>query len=343
MFIIERDATIYDINQMAERMLDCTREELVGRAKYSHLVHPEDAGKAEEYSSKLRRGEISGPIQFEIRVKRKDGKAIPTLATINILPGLEAGIVSLIDISKEKERERNLEEKAEQLKNFLAIASHELRHPVTLLKGYAMTLEKYRNMLDAKSYDHALQAIQDGSNRLTRIVEDLLDISRLELGSYPIKRREANMRRLIEKAIEETSTKECGKISLDLSGELETVYVDPEAISQLFVILLENAHKFSPPNAVIEVKGEGQEDEIKFSVLDRGIGVPDEHREKIFELFHQVEDVMHHSKPGLGIGLYIARKIVEGHGGKIWYMPREGGGSVFFFVIPKKPQGSPII
>lgn len=340
MFIIERDGTISESNQMAERMLGCKREEMIGKAKYLHFVHPGDVWKAREYSSRLRRGEIKYPIQFEIMVQRKDGKSIPTLATINKLPGLEATIVSLIDISKEKEKERHLEENAEQLKNFLAIASHELRHPITLLEGYTTILEKYRHSLDSKNYDYALRAIQDGSKRLIKLVEGLLNISRIESGSYPIKRKAANIRLLVEKAIEEMGARGCERISLDLRGELEMVYVDPEAIIQLFIILLENACNFSPPNTVIEVKGEGQEDKIKFSVLDRGIGVPDKDREKIFELFHQAEDVMHHSKPGLGIGLYVARKIVEAHGGKIWCMDREGGGSAFTFVIPKNPQES---
>ncbi len=341
MFIIGSDGTVSDVNRMAERMLGWAREEVVEKAKYTDFLHPDDVGKAVEYSSRLWRGETSGPIQFEARVKRCSGEFMPTLATINLLPGREAGIVSLIDISREKDRERILEEKAKQLKDFLAIASHELRHPLTLVKGYAAILEKNRHSLDAEDYDHALQGIRHGVNRLTRIVESLLDITRIEHGTYLAKRRPTDLRLLVEGVAEEVRMKEYREITLDLRGELENVYVDPEAISQLFVILLENACKFSPPSTVVEVRGEGKEGMVRFSVLDRGIGVPDEDRERIFELFYQVEDVIHHSKPGLGIGLYMARKIVEAHGGRIWHTNREDVGSEFSFEIPGKPQGSP--
>ncbi len=340
MFIIGRDGTLTDVNQTAERMLGRTREEMVRRCRYTDFLHPEDARKVAESLSLLWRGEVNGPLQLEIRAGSGAKGFIPALATMSVSPGGEVGVVSLMDISKEKERERVLEEKAKQMRDLLAIASHELRHPLTLVQGYAAFLRKSGDSLDAESYDRALQGIQEGAGRLTRLVEGLLDVNLIERGVYPARRRPTDLRLVVEKVAEEFRVKERREIALDLRGELERVCLNPEMISQLLVILLENACKFSPSDTAVEVRGEGREGRVRISVLDRGIGVPSEERERIFELFYQVEKVMHHSIPGLGIGLYIARKIVEAHDGRIWHRDREGGGSEFTFEFPAEPPGS---
>jgi len=102
----------------------------------------------------------------------------------------------------------------------------------------------------------------------------------------------------------------------------------------VLVILLDNAVNHSPDDSGIEVVAEPRDGEVLISVLDQGVGVPGKDRKLIFERFYQVEDALHHTSPGMGLGLYIAREIVEAHGGRIWYEPREGGGSIFRFTVP---------
>jgi signal transduction histidine kinase len=117
-------------------------------------------------------------------------------------------------------------------------------------------------------------------------------------------------------------------------GPLE-VFVDAEKFGQLLAILLENAVNYSPAGSLIVIASDlVSHTVLEMRVMDRGPGVPPEAEEKIFERFFQVDDVLHHSKPGVGLGLYIARQIVMGHGGTLDYQPREGGGSVFRFTIP---------
>ena len=102
----------------------------------------------------------------------------------------------------------------------------------------------------------------------------------------------------------------------------------------MLVILLDNGIHHSSYHRPVEVVGDLEGRDARISVLDRGIGVPETDREQIFERFYQVEDAIHHQSPGIGLGLFIARQIVQAHGGRIWYEPRDGGGSIFRFTIP---------
>jgi len=223
----------------------------------------------------------------------------------------------------------------ESMKNFIDIASHELRHPVTLMKGYAISLKELRDRLDQEQRGEMLEAIVRGSDRLNRLVLGLLDLSRIERGRFRIEKQEAELAPLVEQAVDELLRGGAkNRFELSVPDALGRVRVDPERLVELLVILLENAAKFSPPASRIDVEVAPEGAGVMVSVLDRGMGVPEEYRELIFERFTQVEDALHHSIPGMGMGLYIAREIVEAHGGKIWCEPRQGGGTAFRFTLP---------
>jgi|GEM_PF-3181619 len=220
------------------------------------------------------------------------------------------------------------------LKDFIDVASHELRHPITLIKGYALSLKERFGELSGERVAEILGAIDEGADRITRLVESLLDISRIERGQLELEPREVDLLPLLRRAVGEMSA--VGrKAVLRLRGQVGTCFLDPDRFLEVLHILLDNAHKFSPPGGVVEVEVRERGGDYLISVRDRGIGVPEEYRELIFDRFYQVEKPRYHSKPGMGMGLYIAREIVERQGGRIWYEPRKGGGSVFRFTIPR--------
>ncbi len=224
----------------------------------------------------------------------------------------------------------------EGLKDFIDIASHELRHPITVIKGYTNTLLSYGHRFDRERTAEILGYLDAGSDRLTRLVEELLDVSRIERGSFTIDRREMELRSLLELALAEMAARAFdNEIVLRMPADLGVVEADPDKLTELLLILLDNALKFSQPGAVVEVEAERGDGEVAVSVADRGPGIPEEDRERVFERFFQVGEAHHHSVPGIGLGLYIARQIVEIHGGRIWCEPREGGGSVFRFTLPR--------
>ncbi len=117
-------------------------------------------------------------------------------------------------------------------------------------------------------------------------------------------------------------------------------WLDPDKFVRLMVILLDNAVKYSPRGSSVDICLGQSGSEALVSVLDRGAGIPERERSRIFDRFYQSEEVLHHSTPGLGLGLYIAKRIVEAHGGRIWCEAREGGGSVFRFTMPLRGNGT---
>ncbi|OFW55550.1 MAG: hypothetical protein A2W01_04915 [Candidatus Solincola sediminis] len=231
------------------------------------------------------------------------------------------------------EEERLSQEQS--LKDFIDVASHELRHPITLMKGYALTLRDYGERMDKDSRYNYLNIINEGADRLNELIKELLDISRIEQGRFLLKRENIALEDLLKRAIEEMAGKGFkDRFSLTVTGDLGSRKVDTEKLVRVLVILLDNAIQHSSDHGQVEVTGDLYDGAVRISVMDRGIGVPVEDREQIFERFYQVEDAIHHQSPGIGLGLYIAREIVKAHGGRIWYEPREGGGSIFRFTVP---------
>lgn len=222
----------------------------------------------------------------------------------------------------------------QNLKEFIDVASHELRHPVTFMKGYALTLRDYGDRLDEATRREYLEIINQGADRLDGLIRELLDVSRIERGRFVVNRKEQRLEPLLERALREVKAKGASHpLRLNVLGELSPRAVDAEKIVRLMVILLDNAVAHSPAHFPVEVTAEDRNGMALISVLDRGVGVPEEQRELIFERFYQVEDAMHHTTRGMGLGLYIAREIAEAHGGRIWHEHRLGGGSVFRFTL----------
>lgn len=222
----------------------------------------------------------------------------------------------------------------ESLRDFIDVASHELRHPTALLSGYAQLLKERFDELDPPTRREVIEALSSSTARLAQIADGLVRTSLVERGQLPLNRSRQDPVQLVQRAISEMEIRFPGRVfRLAVRGETGSCSLDPVRISELLTFLLDNAVKFSPPETEVEVEVEAAPQGIQVSVLDRGKGVEAENRERIFERFYQEEKALYHSE-GLGLGLYLARCIAEAHGGRIWYEPRPGGGSVFRFFLP---------
>lgn len=220
------------------------------------------------------------------------------------------------------------------IRDFVEIASHELRHPITIIKGYAMTLQHHREELSEADTATILGDIDRGVDRLTKLVTQLMDSVNLEPDKLLLNRQVTDIRGLVERTVRQARARFADtEFAVSADDGIPAKSVDPVKVGHALANLLENAVNYSPAGSPVEVLI-SMNHEVRVSVLDRGPGVPEEDRGAVFERFYKVGEVEHHSIPGIGLGLYIAKCIIEAHDGRIWNEARDGGGSAFCFTIP---------
>lgn len=219
--------------------------------------------------------------------------------------------------------------------DFISNVSHELRTPLASLKVLAETLSDGA-IKDPKAADHFLAQMDSEIDNLTQIVQELLELSKIESGRVPLSLRSISPVDLVAPAIERMRLQaERAGISLinNLPGDLQQVNADSNRIQQVLVNLLHNAIKFTNPGGSVTVTAVDDENSIIFSVTDTGLGIAEDDRLRIFERFYKTD--RSRASSGTGLGLSIARHLIEGHGGRIWVKSKIGTGSTFFFTLPK--------
>ena len=222
-------------------------------------------------------------------------------------------------------------------KDFVSNISHELRTPLASLKALSETLQNGA-LNDPTVSGHFLGQMDDEIDNLTQIVQELLELARIESGKVPFEKRRVRVDEIITPAVERMrlQAERAGiAIGVELKPGLPAIEVDLMRIQQVFVNLIHNAIKFTPPGGKILVAAGKENGSIIFSVADTGTGIPATDLERIFERFYKSD--RSRSSGGTGLGLSISRHIVEAHGGKIWVESIQGKGSIFYFSIPTEP------
>lgn len=215
----------------------------------------------------------------------------------------------------------------------LSIASHELRSPLTSLVGYAELLTLQKD-LDPATQERAGE-IHAEALRMQRMVQELLNLSRLELGRLNLSLEKVNIDELIEQAVSSARMKMTKHdLQAHLPFSLPPVKADPDSVLEVLDNLLTNAINYSPNGSKILVEAEREEDQVKVSVSDGGIGIPEDKRELIFQKFYRIDTPLKQEVDGTGLGLSLCRTIIEAHGGRIWVESEERRGSTFYFTLP---------
>ncbi len=215
---------------------------------------------------------------------------------------------------------------------FINIAAHELRTPLGILLGYATILQEKAEGEDQEQ----LQIIVRNAMRLRSLIDDMLNLSHLEMGKPQIKIERIALRHIIDESVRDLSPLAESKgqnIEIKLPEDLPPIAADRQKLGLILANLLSNAVKFTPEGGRITVEAKSNEHEIWVSVSDTGIGIPPEEQEMIFERFYQVGDSLTRKQGGIGLGLAIAKGIVELCGGRIWVESQVGRGSTFTFSI----------
>ena len=234
-------------------------------------------------------------------------------------------------------RERTADAMKSQL---LSTVSHELRTPLAAIKGFATTLLRQDVKWDEATQRDFLRIIEDETDRLTEIIDNLLDMSQIEAGALRVAKELTQLRQLVREVVDAMRMRtEAHYFVVDLPAELPRVLIDSRRIRQVLTNLISNAIKYSQKGQ-ITVSCEVETDHIVVSVSDQGEGIPPEYLDKIFERFFQVDGASTRRVGGSGLGLAISRGILEAHDGRIWEESTPGQGSTFRFTLPRVRDAS---
>lgn len=217
----------------------------------------------------------------------------------------------------------------------LANVSHELRTPLASIKGFASTLLQPDVKWNKKEQQDFIQSIDQEADRLARLINDLLDMSLLETGALKLEKVNYQVSEILDSVSGRLANlTEHHQLQVIIPAGLPPVFVDEMRIGQLLANLVENAARYSSKDSQITIEAQLSDDRIIISVTDRGVGIPPELLDRVFDRFYQAESVATGRKGGTGLGLSICRGIVETLGGKIWVESEVGEGSKFSFSLP---------
>jgi signal transduction histidine kinase len=245
---------------------------------------------------------------------------------------------------KVTERTRELTLALEEVKkmsarktNFVSSVSHELRTPLTSIKGYAAILLTGKLGDVPKDVRERLEKVNRHSDELVHMVNELLDISRIESGKVTMRAEVVNLKEIAEK-VEDLLSGQLKERKLYLNAEISSdanlVLADKTQIERVFINLISNAMKFTPPEGKITIRSRKTEKMIEVDIADTGCGIPEESREAIFEEFYRVDNAINQEVKGTGLGLALVKHIIDAHGGRIWVSSIVGSGSTFSFTLP---------
>jgi two-component system sensor histidine kinase/response regulator len=289
--------------------------------------------------------EISGALRdIEVRSKKKNGGIIYLSLSISPIREVGGKIVGFLrvakDVTEKRRYERRLKELDKMKSDFVSNVSHELRTPLTSIKGSVDNmLDGLTGSLNEKQVRY-LARIKSNSDRLSRLINDLLDLSRIESGRVEVRSTTLSLTALAEEVAEHLRSLAAEKlitIEVPSTNPQVTAWADRDKVTQILINLIGNAVKFTPQNGKVTVALEKNSDDyVQISVDDTGPGILPEEKNKIFSKFYQLADVDKQKPKGSGLGLAISKALVEMHGGRIWVESEVGKGSTFSFTLPAR-------
>lgn len=328
-YSMDKEGRITDWNNAAEQITGYKKDEVIG--KFHGLIYIPEDQKQNIPRVEMKDAENKGKAINERWHVGKDktlfwgsGMVTPIRDDAGNLQGFSK---IMRDITTRKEQEQKKDD-------FLSMASHELKTPVTTIKAYTQILAKRLSDNKDTKNQYFLTNINTQTDKLATLIEDFLDISKIEAGKLVFTKKKFDLDKLIKKIVVDfqymTDTheiKKVGEIKKPISG-------DQDRIGQVLINLLTNAIKYSPQAEEIIVRSQENKDSVTVSVQDFGMGITKSQQKNIFDKYFQVTENGDEGKKGFGLGLYISSEIVKRHNGKMWVESTKGKGSTFYFTLP---------
>ena len=323
------------LNDAACEMLGWEREDLFGRILTDVIPMEDEGGNIIPESSRhmtkvlsLGKRIITSTTNFYVR---KDGTKFPIDLTLTpiVLNGKIIGTIEVFsDITREKEVDKAKSE-------FVSIASHQLRTPLTIINWYIEELMSKATAPNGKQKEY-FQIIQSASHRMVDLINSLLNVSRLELGTFNIEPKNTNLLEIAEQVVSDfqSQIEEKGiDFKKDYQSDLPAIFADPKLITIIIQNLVSNAIKYSPESGKIELKISKDEKGFLICIKDNGIGIPKDQQSKIFYKMFRADNSRNVDPEGTGLGLYIVKVIIEKTGGRVWFESEENKGSAFYVLL----------
>ncbi|HVB25806.1 MAG TPA: PAS domain-containing sensor histidine kinase [Ktedonobacteraceae bacterium] len=322
------DGMITSWNVAAERLFGYPAAEAVGK-HITLIIPPELYHEEEAIIRQLRNGQRID--HFETVRLRKDGSTVPVSLSISPVRDKEGKVIGAAKIARDITERLLVEQRKDE---FIGMASHELKTPVTSLKGFTTILQRHLSKQGDDQGLAYLAKMDRQITKLTSLISELLDISRMQSGKLSFQDEAFDLFTLVEEIVETLQqTTQTHHLYLE-STEPVQVVGDRERLGQVLINLITNAIKYSPQGDKIMIQVGRDQTHAVVSVQDFGIGIAREHQQHIFERFYQVIGADGQTYPGLGIGLFISHEIISRHRGRIWVESSEGIGSTFYMSLP---------
>lgn len=338
--LVDHTSHIVLVNRETERMFGYTRSELLG--KPIEILVPDSVRASHRVS---REGFIDEPRSREMGAgrdvfgRRKDGTKIAIEIGLRPIQSQHGSFVlaSVVDISPRKKAEEELRRSNEELERFAYVASHDLQEPLRTVTSYLQLLSRrYGDKLGADAGEFIGYAVA-GATRMQRLIEDLLVFSRVGTQERRFEPHDANA--VLQEALDDLRASITAAHAQVTSDALPRVLADEGQLEQVFTNLISNALKFrgtEVPRVHVSAERDGRF--WRFAVRDNGVGIDPKYFEKIFVIFQRL--YARDKYEGTGVGLAICKKVVEGHGGRIWVESMPGNGTAFMFTLPAVPEDS---
>ncbi|MCJ7549013.1 MAG: ATP-binding protein, partial [Anaerolineae bacterium] len=313
----------------AAQAVDLHHDEVVKWAQRSSRMTLEDA-VAQGWPTEER-----GTLYVEGELRRRNGSVVSLAITYAPLMAKSGELLNIIGTVRDITRFRE----SDALKDtFISVVSHELKTPVAIIKGYAETLQRPEARTNPALVEDMLSEIVQEADRLARLVDDLLDASRLQAGGLPFRDVEEVDLGFLGRRVLDRHRSQSTKHQLvhTFPDDFPSVFGDPQRLEQVLDNLVSNAIKYSPRGGVVDLRGRATPAEVVVSVRDEGVGIPLDEQERIFDRFYRVQGPETRAVSGTGLGLYLTRAIVEAHGGRCWVISAPGRGSTFYVALPRE-------
>ena len=331
--ILHPDHTVERCNTAFEKIYGGTRTEVTGK-HHSEVIQWEGEPQGTTLEEAERGGWPLTPnatLYVEGDLKRLQPPPLPVGITYAPLLSEEGRLRNIFVTVRDITRFRT----AEEIKStFISIVSHELRTPVTLIKGYASTLRRDDARWDRKVVSESLTVIEEEADRLSKMIDDLLDASRLQAGGMSLNRADVSLPVLADRVAQRfTSQSGNHNLTTDFPDKFPIILADETRVEQVIANLVSNSLKYAPKGE-IKISGSVRPEQVVVCVSDQGPGIDAQDLPHIFDRFYRSTNAVKQTK-GAGLGLYLARAIIEAHGGRIWADPKPDSGARICFSLPR--------